>query len=104
MQGELNAIADPRMIPIPENFQSRRRRILEINLAENLKRIRRHLPRIRSEPVSDFEAVLIGLMLYVTRINIRDRRGDETQKQKRDGINRKRRQIARAANVSHRGM
>ena len=102
MQRELNAIADPGVIPIPQDLESRRRGILQINLAENLKRIRGHLPGIRRKPMSNFEAVLIGLMLHVTRVNIRDRRGDKTQKQKQDGINRKRRQIARAREFSTR--
>ena len=37
MQRELNAVADPRMIPIPQNFEPVRRRIFQVYLTENLK-------------------------------------------------------------------
>ena len=79
MQRELNAIADPRMIPIPQNLEPVRRRIFQVNLAENLKRLRGDLAGIRRKPVCNFEAVLIGLMLFIPRVGVADRRRDDRQ-------------------------
>src|SRR5271169_458750 len=104
MQHELNAIADPRVIPIPQDLEAIRRGIFQIYLAENLKRLRGNLARIRRKPMSNFEAVLIGLMLVVTRESVADRRRGESQQQNRDGIDRQRSPIRGPANFPRGGM
>ena len=79
MQRELDPIANPRMIPIPKNFEPARRGIFQVNLTENLKRLSGDLAGIRRKPVCNFEAVLIGLILVIARVGVADRRRDDRQ-------------------------
>ena len=62
-QSKLDAILDGRVVVKQEDVHGIRVRVAEIDVTEKAKRLSSHLSRVRCEAVSDFESVLIGLML-----------------------------------------
>src|SRR6266581_8972848 len=64
-QRELQAIGDGWMRIKQKDSHGIGLRIRQIHVAKDLKRLCRHLVRIRRESVGDLEAVLVGLMFIV---------------------------------------
>src|SRR6266568_831208 len=80
-QRELHAIRDGRMRIKQEDGHGIGLRIRQVHVAKNLKRLCRHLVRIRRESVGDLEAILVGLMFIVAAA----RAGDGARNERKDG-------------------
>src|SRR6266705_2210346 len=80
-QRELHAIRDGWMRIEQEDSHGIGLRIRQVHVAKDLKRLCRHLVRIRRESVGDLEAILVGLMLIVAAA----RAGDGTRNERKDG-------------------
>ena len=71
---ELNAVTNRWMVIGKHDIQAARIGVFEVHFSEHLKGTRRHLARIRRQPVRHFERVLIGLVFKMATEGIADRR------------------------------
>src|SRR6266851_2215921 len=97
-QRELHAIRDGWMRIKQKDSHGIGLRIRQVHVAKDLKRLGRHVVRIRRESVGDLEAILVGLMFIVAAA----RAGDGVRGERKDGEEqqqgRQRRPVLEAAN------